>query len=147
MHDIPELAPALDILPDFIEESHIITASTEVNDPTVGRLLDVGSAAIVDDDAGVVKTLIYATGPAGGEVGVEEIVDEEFKFQGGDRGVGVKLIAPGLDVARCGDRQREAAYRVAEGVRQVHAAKGSNSREHPSTPLLLAYKILIQKTP
>jgi len=142
MHDIPELAPALEILPDFIEESHIITASTEVNDPTVGKLMDVGIAAIVGDDAAIVRTLVYATGPAGGEVGVGRIVDEEFKFRDGDgdgreREEGVKLIAPGLDVDRHGDRQREAAYRVVEKVRQVYTAKGNNSREYPSTPSVI----------
>ncbi|KAF8458886.1 RNA polymerase I-specific transcription-initiation factor-domain-containing protein [Terfezia claveryi] len=128
MHDIPELAPALDILPDFIEESHIITASTEVNDPSVGRLMDVGSAAIVGDDAGAVRTLIYAMGPAGGEVGVGRIIDEGFKFPDGDwkeREGEVNLIAPGLD-DRHGDRQR-GEYRVVGKVRQVRTAKGNNS--------------------
>ncbi|RPB28539.1 hypothetical protein L211DRAFT_392570 [Terfezia boudieri ATCC MYA-4762] len=128
MHDIPELAPALDILPDFIEESHIITASTEVNDPSVGRLMDVGSAAIVGDDAGAMRTLIYAMGSAGGEVGVGRIIDEVFKFRDGDwkeREGEVNLIAPGLD-DRHGDRQ-QGEYRVVGKVRQIHTAKGNNS--------------------
>ncbi|KAF8418512.1 RNA polymerase I-specific transcription-initiation factor-domain-containing protein [Tirmania nivea] len=132
MHDIPELAPALDILPDFIEESHIITASTEVNDPTVGRLMDVGSAALADDgdgQEGAVRTLIYATGQAGSEVGIGRIIEEEFKIRGEDgreRGEGVKLIAPGLDADRLEDKKREAPYRVVGKVRQVCTAKGNS---------------------
>jgi len=131
MHDIPELAPALNILPDLIEESHIITASTEVNDPTMGRQMDVGSAAIVGGAAGMVKTLAYATGVAGSEVGLAGIVDEEFTFQDDEERGELRLVAPGLDVDMQRDRQREAAYSVVGEVRQVCTAKGDNNREYP----------------
>ena len=144
MHDIPELAPALDILPDFIEESHIITASTEVNDPTVGRLMDVGSATLADGgdgQVGAVRTFIYATGATGSEVGMGRIIDEESKVrdEDGREREGVRLVAPGLDVDR--DRQREVVYRAVGKVRQVSTAKGNNSRESPP-PTHHHYKII-----
>lgn len=118
MNDIPELASVVELLPDLIEESHIITACTEVYDPTVGRLMDVGSASILQDatsdnqtgivmmEAGV-KTLTYITGAMGSGIGVAKVVDscytiegeqgeEEEGHQQEEFGKGVRLIAPGL---------------------------------------------------
>lgn len=71
MQDAPEVAPGLEFLSELLEESHILTASAEVNDPIVGRLMDVGRAIVTDGDGQGegVKTLAYATGMGGSEIG------------------------------------------------------------------------------
>lgn len=129
MHDVPELAPALDLVPDIIEESHIITASSEVNDPTVGRLMDVGSATIADHGGGggqdgIVQSLTYATGITGSEIGIARIVDEKYTFQDeeGQERQGVQLTAPGLGDAYPG-------YRFVGQVRQICTARQHGSEK------------------
>ena len=142
MNDIPELASVVELLPDLIEESHIITACTEVYDPTVGRLMDVGSASILPDaasdnqtgivmEAGV-KTLTYLTGAMGSGIGIAKVVDSCYAIEGEEGegeeghqqegfGKGVRLIAPGLTLP-----QRPGAgvaYKRMGMVKQICTAK------------------------
>lgn len=149
MSDIPEIASVVEFLPHLIEESQIITACTEVYDPTVGRLMDVGSASILQDtalgnktgtimEAGV-KTLTYVTGAAGSEIGVAKIVDSSYAIEGdedeeegeghqqGDVGKGVRLVAPGLSLPQ--EPGAGVAYKRMGMVKQICTAKSYSSGE------------------
>ena len=83
MKDIPEAAPALDFLPELLEESEIIETSATVNDPTIGRLMAVGGnvqelATMGEDEeelrqrpeGGITQSILYATGPSQREIGM-----------------------------------------------------------------------------
>ncbi|KAF8469012.1 RNA polymerase I-specific transcription initiation factor RRN6-like protein [Kalaharituber pfeilii] len=117
MQDVPEVAPGLDFLPDLIEESQIITANTEINDPSVGKLLAVGSAIRTGsngDSGETVQTITYATGAVGSEIGIGKVVDERFEFEGQK---GVSLTAPALETSE------KSAYKFASQVRQICTAR------------------------
>ena len=142
MNDIPELASVVELLPDLIEESQIITACTEVYDPTVGRLMDVGSASILQDaaldnqtgtvmEAGV-RTLIYVTGAVGSEIGIAKVVDSCYAIEGDEdeegegnqqeeTGRGVRLIVPELNLQQ--GPGAGVAYKCTGMVKQICTAK------------------------
>ncbi|KAA8893934.1 RNA polymerase I-specific transcription initiation factor RRN6-like protein [Sphaerosporella brunnea] len=91
--DAPEMAPAMEWINNYFEESQLLAVNSNINDPVTGRLLAFGTATERNarHTERTVKVAAFARGQTGSELMLAEMRIDERKFQDSE---GVDLLVP-----------------------------------------------------